>query len=167
MMDDDETLVELISEDGLPFKIPRKSIKKIGLFRPAAEDHEMQSFPVHAVTSNILSKVIKYLELHAEDEDDDKQNADAKDDFYTPYSDLLLPKDRTFLSSIDLLELIELTKAANYLDISELLELCCRAVAGHMRGLTTEELRAKFNIVNDFTPEEEERIKKDISWCIE
>lgn len=36
-----------------------------------------------------------------------------------------------------------------------------------MIGPSVEELRAKFNIKNDFTPEEEERIRRETSWIDE
>lgn len=51
-----------------------------------------------------------------------------------------------------------LFQAANYLDVSDLLSSGCKAIANHIRGKTVEELRAFFNIENDFTPEEEARV---------
>jgi hypothetical protein len=38
--------------------------------------------------------------------------------------------------------------------------LGCKTVANMIKGKSVEEIRAKFNIVNDFTPEEEEQIRK-------
>lgn len=34
-----------------------------------------------------------------------------------------------------------------------------------MKGKTTEEMRQQFNIENDFTPEEEEKLREDNEWC--
>lgn len=35
------------------------------------------------------------------------------------------------------------------------------------KGKTPEEIRTLFNITNDFTPEEEENIRKENAWCEE
>ena len=149
----------LISEDGKQFTIDRRLLRKIGLFTFMADEVDVSVFPVHAVTSNILARVIEYLNLHREDDEDTSG--------YVAYSDIQSPMDRAFFNSLDLNTLIELTKAANYLNMEAFLEECCKAVAGHMRGLSTEQLRQKFNIVNDFTPEEEEQLRRETAWCFD
>ena len=45
--------------------------------------------------------------------------------------------------------------AANYLDIKPLLDLGCAKMGCVLKNLTVPEFRKRFNIVNDFTPEEE------------
>merc|ERR1712146_184399 len=50
---------------------------------------------------------------------------------------------------------------ANYLDIKSLLDLTCKTVADEIKGKTPEEIRIRFNIKNDFTPEEEEEVKRE------
>ena len=57
--------------------------------------------------------------------------------------------------------------AANFLNINGLLNLGCKTVARMIRGKKPEEIRAIFNIKNDFTPEEEEQIRKEHAWCEE
>ena len=86
---------------------------------------------------------------------------------------------------VDQATLFELILAANYLDIRPLLDLTCKTVANMIKGIvfffqlctekklthppgkTPEEIRKTFNIKNDFTPEEEEQVRKENEWCEE
>ncbi|MEO1777030.1 MAG: SKP1 family protein [Pseudomonadota bacterium] len=55
----------------------------------------------------------------------------------------------------------DLTAAANYMDLEGLLHLCCAKLATLIRGKTVEQVRQLFGIVNDFTPEEEQKIREE------
>lgn len=57
--------------------------------------------------------------------------------------------------------------AANYLNIKGLLDITCKTVANMIKGKNPEEIRKTFNIENDFTPEEEEQIRKENEWVME
>merc|ERR1711916_114461 len=63
--------------------------------------------------------------------------------------------------------LFELILAANYMDIKSLLDLTCAKVASLIKGKSPEEIRKTFNIVNDFTPEEEAQVREENKWCEE
>jgi len=56
-------------------------------------------------------------------------------------------------------------QAANYLNIKDLLDVTCQAAADMIKGKTPDEIRKIFNIKNDFTPEEEEEIRRDNQWA--
>ena len=58
-------------------------------------------------------------------------------------------------------------QAANYMDIKSLLDLTCAKVASMIKGKTPEDIRKTFNIVNDFTPEEEAKVREENKWCEE
>jgi len=84
---------------------------------------------------------------------------------YTAHQD-----DKPWLATfcdVDQSTLFALVLAANYLHIEPLLDLTCTTVANMIKGKTTEEIRATFNITNDFTPEEEEQVRKENEWCEE
>ena len=59
------------------------------------------------------------------------------------------------------------TQAANYLDIKALLDVGCKTVANMIKGKSPEEIRKTFNIQNDFTPEEEDQIRRENEWAEE
>lgn len=63
--------------------------------------------------------------------------------------------------------LFDLILAANYLDVKPLLELTCMSVATLLKDKSPDEIRKTLDISNDFTPEEEERIRKENEWCEE
>ena len=51
--------------------------------------------------------------------------------------------------------------------VDQLLSQCCSEVAGMIKGKTPEEIRRTFNITNDFTPEEEEEVRRENAWAFE
>jgi S-phase kinase-associated protein 1 len=117
--------------------------------------------PLHNVTSKILAKVIEYCEHHFAN--DTKNNNEEETD---KNNENISPWDKTFCT-MDQESLFELILAANFLDIKPLLDVCCKTVANMIKGKTPEEIRKTFNIKNDFTPEEEEKIRKENEWCEE
>jgi S-phase kinase-associated protein 1 len=118
------------------------------------------AIPLHNVTSKVLAKVVEYCLYHVENpvKVDDKKDDKRTDD--------ILPWDANFCQ-VDQATLFELILAANYLDIKPLLDLTCKTVANMIKGKTPEEIRKTFNIKNDFTPEEEEKVRKENEWCEE
>jgi len=116
--------------------------------------------PLHNVTTKVLNKVVEYCNYHVENpvKADEKREDKRTDD--------IIPWDKNFCS-VDQATLFELILAANYLDIKPLLDLTCKTVANMIKGKTPEEIRKTFNIKNDFTPEEEEKVRKENEWCEE
>ena len=51
--------------------------------------------------------------------------------------------------------------ASNYLDVTPVIELACAKLGSEMKGKSVKEFRKHFNIVNDFTPEEEAAIEHE------
>lgn len=81
------------------------------------------------------------------------------------YLDILLELQRTDFFPTSLLFVC--LQAANYLNIKTLLDLTCQTVADMIKGKTPEEIRKTFNIKNDFTPEEEEEVRRENQWAFE
>jgi S-phase kinase-associated protein 1 len=81
-------------------------------------------------------------------------------------TDLVQEWYATFID-VDQEIVLELTLAANYLEIKPLLDLTCATVASKIKGKTPEEIRTQFGLVNDFTPEEEAQVREENKWCEE
>lgn len=238
-------VITLVAEDGQRVTMDGKCVQQVGILRAMAQIHRASpqagstaTFPLPAVKSTILSKIVEYLEAHKDDpprprtrqpvkvtlkarpapknlndtdEDDDDDDDDDNDactngndgrggerrnrtegqrptispsslhvkdnqsdgssedeDFlYEEYLTNVSPWDQRFMEALDLPALIETTKAVNYLNIPPLLDLCCRTIARQMTGLKTEELRKKFNLQNDLSPEEEAKLAAEFAWIEE
>lgn len=52
-------------------------------------------------------------------------------------------------------------QAADYLDIKALFDVSCKTVANRFKDKSPEEIREMFNIQNEFTPEEENQIRRE------
>ncbi|KAF5746650.1 formin-like protein 4 [Tripterygium wilfordii] len=70
-------------------------------------------------------------------------------------------------AKVDQATLIDLIWAANYLNIKGLLDLTCQTLANMISGKSPEEMRKMFHIKNDFTPEEEEEVRRQNSSAFE
>ena len=64
-------------------------------------------------------------------------------------------------------QVLRLMNAADYLNISDLLDCSCQAAADRMKGKTVEEIRKEFGIKNDLTSEQEEAIRNENRWAFE
>ncbi|KAI9346204.1 putative negative regulator sulfur controller-3 [Obelidium mucronatum] len=125
-------------------------------------DSDDSPIPLPNVTAAILKKVLEYCEHHKTDPlpnpEEDKDNAPIR------RGDDIEEWDAQFIK-VDNEILFEIILAANYLDIKGLLDLGCKTVANMIKGKKAQEIRDMFNIENDFTPEEEEQIRRENEWA--
>ena len=151
--------IKIQSNEGEIFTIQTEIAKKSGTIRNMLEDLGMEgddndeAVPLPNVNTNILKKVIEWSTYHKDDptpvDDPDAQKR----------SDDISSWDMDFLK-VDQGTLFELILAANYLDIKGLLDVGCKTVANMIKGKSPEEIRKTFNIKDDFTPADEEQIRK-------
>ncbi|KAD3642108.1 hypothetical protein R6Q59_004730 [Mikania micrantha] len=136
----------------MEFLVIKDRIENVYLIEDVCPD---TSIPLPNVTSDILSKVIEYCKKHVETPNSDEKLAEED----------LKAFDRDFVK-VDQSTLFDLILAANYLNIKGLLDLTCQTVADMIKGKTPEEIRKVFNL-NEFTPEEEEEVRRENAWAFE
>merc|ERR1712198_780997 len=124
------------------------------------DDDDEEVVPLPNVNAAILKKVITWATYHKDDPPlPDEKNKEKRTDDISSW-------DADFLK-VDQGTLFELILAANYLDIKGLLDVTCKTVANMIKGKSPDEIRKTFNIKNDFTPAEEEQVRKENEWCEE
>lgn len=125
-------------------------------------DEEETGFNVEVVSSSVLRKVIQYLEYHTTIPSKEvKKPLEHKN-----MVDLVGEFDADFIN-VDKTIIFDLVEAANYMDIKPLMDLCFTKVASLIKGESVEKIRETLGIVNDWTVEESEQIKKDNLWVEE
>ncbi|XWS33895.1 hypothetical protein CRYUN_Cryun22dG0122200 [Craigia yunnanensis] len=149
--------ITLKSSDGESFEVDEAVALESQTIKHMIEDDCADNgIPLPNVTSKILAKVIEYCKKHVEVPKTDDRATD----------DELKSWDADFVK-VDQATLFDLILAANYLNIKGLLDLTCQTVADMIKGKTPEEIRKTFNIKNDFTPEEEEEVRRENQWAFE
>nr|GFA26093.1 SKP1-like protein 1B [Tanacetum cinerariifolium] len=150
-------VIVLKSSDSETFKLDEMVALESKTIKHMIEDECADTIiPLPKVTSRILSKVIEYCKKHVEaPKTKDKVVEEDLESF-----------DTNFVK-VDQGTLFDLIMAANYINIKSLLDLTCQTVANMIKGKTPEEIRKTFNIKNDFTPEEEEEVRRENVWAFE
>ena len=108
-----------------------------------------------------MKKVLEWCQHHRNDPNTTNDDADAR-----KKSSDVEEWDAKFMQ-VEQEMLFEIILAANYLDIKALLDIGCKTVANMIKGLSPDEIRKMFNIENDFTPEEEDQIRRENEWAEE
>jgi len=150
--------VKLISQEKTEFQVKRKAAMQSNLVKTALEDDkEAKEVNLVHINAAIVKKVIEYMNYHI-DVEPRKIESPLKS---TNMKELVDQFDAKFVDDIDQDTLFKLLLAANYMDVKSLLGLICAKVASMMKGKTADQIRKTFNIRGEFTPEEEEEIRKD------
>ncbi|CAN6328117.1 unnamed protein product [Urochloa humidicola] len=161
-------MITLISSDNERFEVPEAAATLSQTIRHMIEDGCTDGgIPLPNVTGKILAKVLEYCNKHAlaSAEASSSSSPDAAAAAVSS-KESLESFDKAFVD-VDQATLYDLILAANYLDVKGLLEIVCQKVADMIRGKSVEEIRRTFAIKNDFTPEEEEEIRKENPWAFE
>ncbi|KAL5970926.1 S-phase kinase-associated protein 1 [Taenia solium] len=138
--------VKLVTYDKVVFDVDLEVARQSVMIRDILEDvgpeaaEDDEPIPLQHVNADILRKVLQWCTHHKDDapqEDFDDDGRHRTDD--------ICSWDQEFLR-VDQGTLIEILMAANYLDIEELLNMCCKTIANMIKGKKLMEIREMFNI---------------------
>ncbi|XP_011047805.1 PREDICTED: SKP1-like protein 1B [Populus euphratica] len=143
-------VLKLKTSDNEVFEVEEKAALQSGIIKGMVEDGYStdDAIPLFNVEKKTLVKIVEWLKKHASDASKDE----------------LEKWDADFVD-VDTDSLYDLLLASNYLSVEVLLGQLVQKVADMIKGKQPEEIRKLFNIKNDFTPEEEEEIRKDNAWA--
>lgn len=150
-------LINLSSSDGQLFQVSRpvcrilKTIDTI-LQDLGGEEDLVETIPVQNISGQILKLIIEWAEHHQNDTqatDDPEEHKEW---------------DLQFFSSIKSDILFDLITGSHFLGVTRLFDSCTKVVATLISEKPVEEIRRILHVENDFTPEEEEELRKANEW---
>ncbi|KAH0711507.1 hypothetical protein KY289_007466 [Solanum tuberosum] len=116
-------------------------------------DDDYTLIPLPNVNTQKLILIIEYMKKHGEKTDSNEEE--------------IKEFDKEFLKDKNSQNMFELVVAANYLHISDLMNLLCQMIADRIKNKSVNVVRQIFGIINDYTPEEEERVREEHKWAHE
>lgn len=166
-MGDAPRKLKLVSADTETFEVLEEIACLSQTIQNMIEDTNETVIPLPNVKGEILAKVVEYLnftftfnkQIAAADAAGNmvEKNKIEEEMEQTNANFVKLPQS----------ELFDVILASNYMNIKSLLDLTCKTVAMMIKGKTPEEIRKTFNIKNDFTPEEEEEVRRENAWAFD
>ncbi|CAN6183737.1 unnamed protein product [Urochloa humidicola] len=174
-------MITLISSDNEKFEVAEAAATLSLTIRHMIEDGCTDGgIPLPNVSSKILAMVLEYCNKHApaatasaeaaageglSASDAAAGEGSSSSAAGVASNEELKAFDDAFVDVDSIATLFDIILAANYLDIKGLLDITCQKVADTIKDKQPEEIRKIFNIKNDFTPEEEEEVRRENEWA--
>uniref|UniRef100_A0A0E0CI75 SKP1-like protein n=1 Tax=Oryza meridionalis TaxID=40149 RepID=A0A0E0CI75_9ORYZ len=170
--------VTLRGFDGIRVRVSAGTMAAASATARARLDEAIRRTPRHAavpddvlinvpgVARPVLARVADYCDRHY-----GAVSGGGEAEFAAPegygFDDPLARFDDELMDGADVRTVVDLLRAATFLRVERLADLASREVAACMRGRTVEGIRQVFGIVNDYTDEEEQDVRKDNSWAFD
>lgn len=155
-------LITLESNDKKQFEVSEAAARVSGQLREMIESGSAEGVvPLPNIAAATLERVVQYLNKHAE------PAANRRNKALRSAAEKELKKwNAEFVDGLGTDDaFFDLIVAADYLEIDELLDEGCKKIARVMKGKTPEQIRAIFDIPDDFTPQEKEEMRHEYAWA--
>ena len=154
--------IKVQTKEGKEVPIKKSAAMLSNLLKKYIEQDKVQEAPISLteVDEKIIDKIYEYL---------DHFNGQMPKDIEKPLqtNDMKNATDEwssNFVDKIPLDDLINLTTAASYMEISTLIDLCCAKIACMCQEKSEEEIFRVFNINETFTEEEKQELRNENKW---
>ncbi|XP_047325171.1 S-phase kinase-associated protein 1 homolog [Impatiens glandulifera] len=156
---DDPKVVRVMSSDGKEFSVSERTASMSKMLKSIIEEDWDDVIPIPNVDRKTLAIILTYCDRRSRPRDESDN-----DDESNNHDKLMDSLDSKFLSRLNREQLMNLTLAANYLEVTHLLQILLKKHVYNIKDLTVEGVRHYFDIQTDFSNEEEARIRKETSW---
>jgi len=157
----DSEIIKLQSKEGKSYTLSKKQAELSILLKNTIQDFQGDIVvPLTEIDDKTTGRVVDYL-THFNGELPVELEKPLKS---TEMSEVADTWSANFVDSLVLDDLVELTVAANFLEINSLLDLCCAKFASMCKNKTDDEIFKTFNITETFSEEEKAQIREENKW---
>lgn len=163
--------VKIVTSDNREFEVDQKVANSFKVIHDmletlrSGEDGDIKDADTPIKITNVRGDIMKELIAWVDHHKDDPETSDEEEQYRDRRTDDIPQWDKDFVGKWDKSTLYEVLQACNYLDLRPLLEICCKTIANMIKGKSVEQVRDILGLVSDYTPEEEEQLKKENAWA--
>jgi len=154
-----------VNDPNFKIQVPRKAALQSELIKSMIQDDDDDDEPViplQDMKRTTLEKVVEFLVKHM----DDPMREIIKPLQTTDMKSLVGEWDANFMD-MEVDRLLDLTLAANFLDIPTLLDLSLAKIATMVKDRNPDEVKQIFKIEGDISPDEERQIREENPWIFD
>ena len=149
------------TKEGKELAIKKSAAMLSNLLKRKIESGEGNApIPLAEVDEKIIDKIIEYLEHCSENPPKIIEKPLQTNDMKNATDEW----SANFVDKIPLEDLVNLTTAASYMEISSLIDLCCAKLACMCQDKYEEDIFKVFNINETFTENEKKKLREDNKW---
>lgn len=154
-------LIKLSSKEGQEFQISRKAVELSSLIKNILQDNSPDEvIPLLEVDTRTLEHIIAYLQ-HCDGTAQPEIEKPIRSNIMKNVTDAW---SADYVDNLPLQDLIDLTAAANYLEIASLMDLTCAKIASMCKDKSEEEIFQAFGITETLSEEERQKIMEENKW---
>lgn len=145
----ESNILTLKSADNNEFQVEASIAVQSTAIKNMVEDG-YTDIPLVNISSEVLIKILDYLKKHAENSGCSEEELNEFDNEFVKMS---IKKMSLFVY------------AASFLHIPGLTSLLCQTIADRIKNKSVNAVRRIFEIINDYTPEEEAEVRAEHDWA--
>jgi len=153
--EEEEPTIKLKTSDGIIFEVEASVVKLMETVQAVIDDVGVApdaAIPLQNLTCSELGRILEFRAKRS------RVGSDPQ---------TLRKFDAKFMSMLTPDQMKELLLTANYLNMSDLMDVISRAIADFLKDKTAEFARDFFGIVSDYTPEEEAAYREAHAWAFQ
>ena len=160
-MENPSNNIKIQSKEGKEFVLTKKQAELSVLLKTTMQDFQGEIVvPLSEMDDKTTAKVVEYL-VHYDGEMPPEIEKPLKSANLKELTDAWSAE---FAESLPLEDLVDITVAANFMEIQPLLDLTCAKIASMCKDKSEEEILETFGVKETFTEEEKQKIREENKW---